>query len=42
MKACQKVLDVLSKEEAETPYLFVKDSYDLVRIVLADLLYVQS
>jgi two-component system, LytTR family, response regulator len=42
MKACQKALDVLSKEEAETPYLFVKDSYDLVRIVLADLLYVQS
>ena len=42
MKACQKALDALSKEEAETPYLFVKDSYDLVRIVLADLLYVQS
>lgn len=42
MKACQKALDALSKEETETPYLFVKDSYDLVRIVLADLLYVQS
>jgi DNA-binding LytR/AlgR family response regulator len=42
MKACQKAMDTLSKEEAETPYLFVKDSYDLVRIVLADLLYVQS
>jgi DNA-binding LytR/AlgR family response regulator len=42
MKACQKAMDMLSKEEAETPYLFVKDSYDLVRIVLADLLYVQS
>lgn len=42
MKACQKALDSLGKEEAETPYLFVKDSYDLVRIVLADLLYVQS
>jgi DNA-binding LytR/AlgR family response regulator len=42
MKACQKAMDTLSKEETETPYLFVKDSYDLVRIVLADLLYVQS
>ncbi len=42
MKACQKAMDALNKEEAETPYLFVKDSYDLVRIVLADLLYVQS
>lgn len=42
MKACQKAMDTLSKEEADTPYLFVKDSYDLVRIVLADLLYVQS
>jgi two-component system, LytTR family, response regulator len=44
MKACQKALDAQTKEgtEAETPYLFVKDSYDLVRIVLADLLYVQS
>jgi two-component system, LytTR family, response regulator len=44
MKACQKALDAQTKEgaEAETPYMFVKDSYDLVRIVLADLLYVQS
>ncbi|HLO46651.1 MAG TPA: LytTR family DNA-binding domain-containing protein [Leadbetterella sp.] len=42
MKACQKAFDSLGKEEAETPYLFVKDSYDLVRIVLADLLYIQS
>lgn len=42
MKACQKAMDSFSKEEVETPYLFVKDSYDLVRIVLADLLYVQS
>jgi two-component system, LytTR family, response regulator len=44
MKACQKALDSKSKEdnEAEMPYLFVKDSYDLVRIVLANLLYVQS
>ncbi len=41
-EACQKAFDVLSKEETETPYLFVMDSYDLVRIVLADLLYVQS
>jgi hypothetical protein len=28
MKACQNVLDTLSKEEAETPYLFVESSYD--------------
>jgi DNA-binding LytR/AlgR family response regulator len=42
MKACQKAFDSLGKEETETPYLFVKDSYDLVRIVLADLLYIQS
>jgi two-component system, LytTR family, response regulator len=42
MKACQKALDTIGKAEAEMPYLFVKDSYDLVRIVLADLLYVQS
>jgi two-component system, LytTR family, response regulator len=42
MKACQKAMEVLQKEETETPYLFVKDSYDMVRIVLADLQYVQS
>lgn len=44
MKACQKSLDVREgkSNEGDSPFLFVKDSYDLVRITLADLLYVQS
>ena len=42
MKACQKAFESFNKEETETPYLFVKDGYDLVRIILADLLFVQS
>ena len=45
MKACQKAYEIAQKakgEIVETPYLFVKDGYDLVRIVLDDLLYVQS
>jgi DNA-binding LytR/AlgR family response regulator len=29
-------------KETDTPYLFVKEGYDLVRIVIDDLLYVQS
>lgn len=44
IKACQKSLDVREGKpnEGDSPFLFVKDSYDLVRITLADLLYVQS
>jgi len=45
MKACQKTYEIAQNakgEIVETPYLFVKDGYDLVRIVLDDLLYIQS
>lgn len=45
MKSCQKAYEIAQKakgEIVETPYLFVKDGYDLVRIVLDDLLYIQS
>jgi two-component system LytT family response regulator len=45
MKACQKAYEINQSakgEIVETPYLFVKDGYDLVRIVLNDLLYIQS
>ncbi|NBA86735.1 response regulator [Emticicia sp. CRIBPO] len=42
MKACQKASEVINKEETEMPYIFLKDGYDLVRIAVADLLYVQS
>lgn len=45
MKACQKAYEINQNtkgEIVETPYLFVKDGYDLVRIVLDDLLYIQS
>lgn len=44
IKACQKALDTKETKQSEeaSPYLFVKDSYDLVRISLDNLLYVQS
>lgn len=45
MKSCQKAYEIAQNakgEIVETPYLFVKDGYDLVRIVLDDLLYIQS
>ena len=45
MKACQKVYENAQNakgEEVDLSYLFVKEGYDLVRIVVDDLLYVQS
>jgi two-component system, LytTR family, response regulator len=42
MKACQKAENTLDTDKLQSPYLFVKDSYDLVRITLSDLRYVQS
>ena len=45
MKACQKVYDntqISKGESVYMTYLFVKEGYDLVRIVVDDLLYVQS
>jgi two-component system, LytTR family, response regulator len=45
MKACQKAYEINQNakgEIIENPYLFVKDGYDLVRIVIDDLLYIQS
>lgn len=42
MKACQKAENTLDTDKLQSPYLFVKDSYDLVRITLSDLCYVQS
>lgn len=42
MKACQKAENTLSAKKESSPYLFVKDSYDLVRVSLENLLYIQS
>ena len=45
MKACQKVYENAQNAKGEAvdmSYLFVKEGYDLVRIVVDDLLYVQS
>ena len=45
MKACQKVYEIAQNAKGEVvdmSYLFVKEGYDLVRIVIDDLLYVQS
>lgn len=44
-RACQKVYDNLlavKGEKSKFSYLFVKNGYDLERVVLDDLLYVQS
>ncbi len=42
LKACQKTKETLTKTFEEQKYLFVKDSYDLVRIEIDNLLYVKS
>jgi DNA-binding LytR/AlgR family response regulator len=42
MKACQKAESSITTEKENSPYLFIKDSYDLVRISLENLLFVQS
>ncbi|KPM48478.1 LytR/AlgR family response regulator transcription factor [Jiulongibacter sediminis] len=41
LKACQKAKEQLPETEPDR-YLFVKDSYDLVRVDLENLLFVQS
>ncbi|SOE21631.1 DNA-binding response regulator, LytR/AlgR family [Spirosomataceae bacterium TFI 002] len=42
IKACQKAQNQLTDNKETSPYLFIKDSYDLVRITLENLLFVQS
>jgi two-component system, LytTR family, response regulator len=41
-KACQKASDSLQKEEVKKEFLMVKDGYDVVKITLTDILYIQS
>ncbi len=42
MKACQKAYENINQETPKVPYLFVKDGYDLVRISIENLLFVES
>lgn len=42
MKACQKAYENVNDEATKTPYLFVKDGYDLVRVSIENLLVVES
>ena len=42
MKACRKAYEIVNKETPKIPYLFVKDGYDLVRVSLENLLFVES
>ncbi len=42
MKACQKAYENINEEAPKIPYLFVKDGYDLVRISIENLLFVES
>lgn len=42
MKSCQKAYENFSEEAPKIPYLFVKDGYDLVRISIDELLFVES
>jgi two-component system, LytTR family, response regulator len=40
--ACQKVYENITKEAPKMSHLFVKDGYDLVKVSLDDLLFVES
>ncbi len=40
--ACQKVYENITKEAPKMSHLFVKDGYDLVKVSLEDLLFVES
>lgn len=42
MKSCQKAYESINEEAPKIPYLFVKDGYDLVRISIENLLFVES
>ncbi|AFK03507.1 two component transcriptional regulator, LytTR family [Emticicia oligotrophica DSM 17448] len=42
MKACQKAYENTNDETPKVPYLFVKDGYDLVRVSIDDLHFVES
>ena len=42
MKSCQKAYGVINKEAPKVSYLFIKDGYDLVRVSLENLLFVES
>ena len=42
MKSCQKAYEVINKEAPKVSYLFIKDGYDLVRVSLENLLFVES
>ena len=42
MESCQKAFRAFQKEEVTSPILFVKDGHDLVKVVVADILYIKS
>jgi DNA-binding LytR/AlgR family response regulator len=42
MKACQKAYEKINDESPKIPYLFIKDGYDLVRVSIENLLFVES
>jgi DNA-binding LytR/AlgR family response regulator len=42
MKACQKAYESINEEAPKIPYLFVKDGYDLVRVSIENILFVES
>lgn len=42
IKSCQKAHESLNEVAPKIPYLFVKDGYDLVRISLENLLFIES
>ncbi len=42
MKACQKAYEKINEQAPKIPYLFVKDGYDLVRVSIENLLFVES
>jgi two-component system, LytTR family, response regulator len=42
MKSCQKAYETINHETPKIPYLFIKDGYDLVRISLEGLLFIES
>jgi len=42
MKACQKAYEKINEESPKIPYLFIKDGYDLVRVSIENLLFVES
>jgi two-component system, LytTR family, response regulator len=42
MQACQKAHQNIKKEAASNDFIFVKDGYDLIKISIEDLMYIES